>query len=948
MTTKKLVPRASGEGAMGVADNAWGEAYYDTGNFNKGLFVSGHNITQVIAETVTQGDLGGEWTRNGLDIYYNGGNVGIGTTHPEADLHVTGSVKVDGDLAVDGTLTTINSTTVSVGGLLDLRQADGGVQLQMGRTNSSVGEAWMGADSNGFHLGVGPYGVENTVTNPNGFSVDTFGRVGIGTSTPVHPLEVKKDVDDWVSRIYNTRSDSSSAGLLVRSDATALHDSSVFGVYADGGYKFIIKSDGNVGIGAASPSNLLELRTEPNSGGMADIALYSDGANSNATSSIFLGQSSTRRAEITAIRLSSGNDHELAFSTNLGAAPPVEAMRIDSAGNVGIGATSPGAKLDIEVQEGDLLKSKVLNLLAAKGIITQGTTTLYVDQDLTSVFAAGDTIKIEKGIYTITSLGPGAIELSSNYLGATHTTNTADLYTVNDALCIDSKGYVGIGTTSPSSRLQIEGGSNNDSQLRLTNTYNTGDISDFLLTPMYGTNQLQIRSATGTGVIALNGDGNVGIGTTTPGAKLDVQTNSFGNIARLGTTDGTNNPRMFIGSSATGMYIKQSHTTGAGGFDFQNSVGGSKLFIEEGGNVGIGTTNPAVKLDVQGSNANGDVRLALANTSDGQDAYTLLLLGNDEYPAGSAGFRRYSSTHPMASVFDIANLEVGKHITFSTRSLTYAQERMRINSDGNVGIGTTNPKFKLDVVAPATMVLGGSDDNLGATNNFNKSSRVGGIAYTNSDFPVNMMVHTSTASDSNLYFGWGTGTMHSPTKIIFGTAGDTTTLSNSASTSRMFIHSNGNVSIGDDIDSNKLYVNGNIFANGTITPASDDRVKHNEQTIVGAIEILGKLTPKKYIKTTEMYDADHDFKLDADGNPVDSDGESVEHHIEAGVIAQQVLTVDELAFAVSPEGVDEDGKVTSPHGLDYNSLFTYAIAAIQEQQQLIEDLKSRIETLENK
>ena len=95
-----------------------------------------------------------------------------------------------------------------------------------------------------------------------------------------------------------------------------------------------------------------------------------------------------------------------------------------------------------------------------------------------------------------------------------------------------------------------------------------------------------------------------------------------------------------------------------------------------------------------------------------------------------------------------------------------------------------------------------------------------------------------------------------------------------------------------------------------------------------------------------MYDADHDFELDADGNPVDENGEPVEHRVEAGVIAQQVLTVDELAFAVSPEGVDQDGTVTSPHGLDYNSLFTYAIAAIQEQQTIINDLKSRIETLE--
>ena len=95
MTTKNLIPRASGEGGIGITDVTWGYGYYDTGNFNKGLFVSGHNITQVIAETVTQGGLGGEWERNVLDIYYNGGNVGIGTTNPGAKLHVAGVGRFD-------------------------------------------------------------------------------------------------------------------------------------------------------------------------------------------------------------------------------------------------------------------------------------------------------------------------------------------------------------------------------------------------------------------------------------------------------------------------------------------------------------------------------------------------------------------------------------------------------------------------------------------------------------------------------------------------------------------------------------------------------------------------------------------------------------------------------------------------------------------------------------
>jgi hypothetical protein len=243
------------------------------------------------------------------------------------------------------------------------------------------------------------------------------------------------------------------------------------------------------------------------------------------------------------------------------------------------------------------------------------------------------------------------------------------------------------------------------------------------------------------------------------------------------------------------------------------------------------------------------------------------------------------------------------------------------------------------------MVLGGSDDGLGRTNVSNKSSRVGGMAFTNANRPVNMMMHVSDNTNSYLFFGYGTGSMNSPTKIIFGTAGNTTTPSSTASTKRMFIHSNGNVSIGADNDSYKFYVSGSAYSTGS-WGSSDDRLKHNEEAIVGAIETLKKITPKKYIKTTEMHDADHDFDLDSDGKPVDENGDPVEHFIEAGVIAQEVLSVDELAFAVKEGSTDEDGNET-PHALNYNSLFTYAIAAIQEQQKLIEDLKARIETLES-
>jgi hypothetical protein len=227
--------------------------------------------------------------------------------------------------------------------------------------------------------------------------------------------------------------------------------------------------------------------------------------------------------------------------------------------------------------------------------------------------------------------------------------------------------------------------------------------------------------------------------------------------------------------------------------------------------------------------------------------------------------------------------------------------------NGRVGIGTTNPGYNLDVQ---------QSDGSWASRIYNTGS---------SGDAAGLLVRTdATASDNASAFGIFTDGAY-----------------------KFLVKSTGNVGISTtDTSSYKLHVNGSVFAS-SYYPTSDDRVKHNEQPIVGALETLSKITPKKYIKTTEMYDVDHDFKLDSDGNPIDENGESVEHRIEAGVIAQQVLTVDELAFAVTPEGVDEDENATRPHGLDYNSLFTYAIAAIQEQQKLIEDLKARIETLES-
>ena len=64
-----------------------------------------------------------------------------------------------------------------------------------------------------------------------------------------------------------------------------------------------------------------------------------------------------------------------------------------------------------------------------------------------------------------------------------------------------------------------------------------------------------------------------------------------------------------------------------------------------------------------------------------------------------------------------------------------------------------------------------------------------------------------------------------------------------------------------------------IDANGqttiyNLTSNSDDRIKHNEKEISNSLSVISKLKPKHYFKTSGLYDANHNFKLDISGNPM--------------------------------------------------------------------------------
>ena len=320
-------------------------------------------------------------------------------------------------------------------------------------------------------------------------------------------------------------------------------------------------------------------------------------------------------------------------------------------------------------------------------------------------------------------------------------------------------------------------------------------------------------------------------------------------------------------------------------------------------------------------------------------AVTIAKLGADAVDGTKIADDSIDSEHYVDGSIDTAHI-ANEAVTSGKISST--DSVFNIKSSGNVGIGTTTPDGRLAVEedsATDSIIARFAHTGNPSLGSGNGVVRVVRINSRPSNYPSSDIIYLDLAVDAdNNKVGFGAG----------NAAGSLPAGRSDLSRCHLILDPLGKVGISNINPAYELDVTGDINASGEVRNSgviltSDDRVKHNEEVITNALATLAQLTPKKYIKTTEMYEADHNFELDAEGRPVD---EEVEYKVEAGVIAQDVLQVEELAFAVTPETKDENGKVVGPHGVNYNSLFTYAVAAIKEQQAIIEDLKLRVEALE--
>ena len=325
----------------------------------------------------------------------------------------------------------------------------------------------------------------------------------------------------------------------------------------------------------------------------------------------------------------------------------------DSSGNVGVGTASPLTKLDVR----------------GVGYVSELNINYGISTDGNAIINGGTNLYLR----------PQSGSLICETSGA-------------ERLRIDSSGNVGIGgtpsallhiqATSPSLRIQAASGNSGVLDFYRTASVNSGQIAS------ESTNAL-VFSTNGVGNsglaerLRIDSSGNVGIGTASPIRKLSVEGGGIGFQDAGGSTsraiswiDSTtsNSPLQILGNSTTGNCYLSVLTNTFG------SAATERLRIDSSGNVGIGTASPATKLTVSGSSGTGSELRVVSTTANTGGKVTL-----------------YENTSACWEI----SAPIGANGPFTVKDIFNNQERLRINSSGSVGIGTTSPTAKLDVSGDA-------------------------------------------------------------------------------------------------------------------------------------------------------------------------------------------------------------------------------------------------------
>jgi hypothetical protein len=295
-----------------------------------------------------------------------------------------------------------------------------------------------------------------------------------------------------------------------------------------------------------------------------------------------------------------------------------------------------------------------------------------------------------KRLYTEDS-GGTVIEVGTNPTSLTTGTFTStgiDDNATSTAITIDSSENVGIGTASPAggaTRIVDVYGSSS-SAINFHNATSGTTATDGGVVGQYGNDLVLFNYEAGiiqlgtsnTERMRIDSSGRVGIGTDSPAQQLEI---SGTGAIKQRYTRSSNSTDISLASS--GMF--NADNLAATGFGWYNN-GSEAMRIDSSGNVGIGTTSPSAKTHIY--DATTDAVLYFDSGSANGSHARFLASGSVKHFFGSGG------GFGLGDVDDFG-FRAFDNLLFSTGNSS--TERMRIDSSGNVGIGTTSPSRKFHV-----------------------------------------------------------------------------------------------------------------------------------------------------------------------------------------------------------------------------------------------------------
>ena len=461
--------------------------------------------------------------------------------------------------------------------------------------------------------------------------------VGVGTTNPTSNLQV-----------YGTPIAAGNVFSVLNTAASG----NVAQFSSSAGTALIINSIGNVGIGTTNPGYLLDILGIVRAGSTIGSSIYLTNSevkwrgDGTAHFSIF-NQNSTLQ-----IRNTSGNSEPGTAGSNL--------LTINTTGYVGIGITNPGSALQVVgTVTATTFSGAGTSLTGTAASLTAGNATTAVNQSggtvsCTSASSSG---------YFGTNMVPGVATRSTGGFYVYYDGN------FNIEMMQRTTGVYGLNFITR----------NTDG---VFSWRKTGGVSDW-----------------GTELMFLNNAGNLGIGTGSPACTFHMYTGQAGAPATSGSSDPNIAHRIHVASIGvdTGVYgggyawIQPRSAT-----NYASNYG--MTLCPNGGNVGIGITNPGSALEV-----NGVMRFTGTSTS----------LPGINLPTGGAGIHWGNG---YSRILDDGDLRIctddNMHFYNGCNASSLGTERITMLASGFVGIGTTSPVSIFNVYN-GTTILSSSTSNAG-------------------------------------------------------------------------------------------------------------------------------------------------------------------------------------------------------------------------------------------